>query len=211
MPGIHCIAGCRAEIDGLLSRMLSTCSVGYVDTFEWDRPVNAMDFPMNELTQRAAGDELDYDGMVAVLSANGPNYWIARIYGNYNNELDMYVRFGLLPGRVYHYELIVPKYRYAGRVVDETGFYADPRLWYYAERKVFVRGYSEAEFADYWDSMGAIPAAIEAAVDPPTDGAIGDDEVSIAVVADTAMDETGAAISPGAIAVTANPAATIAN
>ena len=182
MPGIHCIAGCRAEIDALLTRILSTCSVGYVDTFEWDRPVNAMDFPMNELSQRTAGEQMDYDGMVAVLSANGPNYWIARIYGNYNNELDMYVRFGLLPGRVYHYELFVPKYRYAGRAIDETGFYADPRLWYYAERKVFVRGYSEAEFADYWDSMSAITAAIEAAEDPPADGAIADDE-AIAVVA----------------------------
>ena len=212
MPGIHVIAGCMAEIDALLSRVLSTCSVGYVETFEWDRPVNAMDFPMNELRQRPGVDELDYDGMVAVLSANGPNYWIARIYGNYDNELDMYVRFGSLPGRVYHYELIVPKLRYAGRVLDENGFYADPRLWFYAERKVFKGGYSEAEFALYWDSLGsAIPAAIETAVDPPTDDTMGDDEVSIAVVADTAMDEPGAAISPGAIAVTANPAATIAN
>ena len=107
----------------------------------------------------------------------------------------------------------MPKLRYAGRVLDENGFYADPRLWFYAERKVFKGGYWEAEFQLYWDGLGSdsIPAAIETAVDPPTDETMGDDEVSMAVVADTAIDEPGAAISPGAIVVTANSAATIEN
>ena len=152
MPGLYVIAGCKQEDDMLKSTVLSTCSVGYVQSFQWDRPINAFDFPMDCLTQLPGTIETDYDGMVGLLSANGnKNWWIAKIHANYKNDLDMYIRFGLLPGRVYHYWLIVPQKYYEGRsTTDENGVYADPRLWYYAEKRSFRTAIPKKNLKTIW-------------------------------------------------------------
>ena len=167
MPGFYVIAGCKQEDDMLRSTVLSTCSVGYVQSFQWDRPINGFDIPMDCLTQLPGTIETDYDGMVALLSANGNrNWWIAKIHANYKNDLDMYIRFGLLPGRVYHYWLIVPQKYYEGRsTTDENGVYADPRLWYYAEKKIFQKSYSEEEFEDYLQNHCGGYKAVDESID----------------------------------------------
>ena len=148
MPGYHNCAGGK-NCPGLMTmEVLSTCSRGWVEFYRRAGTINTFDFPLNDMTQFGDTVAMDYDGMEAYLSAGGnTNWWLARFYGNYNNHLDGYVRWGTCPGMIYHYELSVPDYLYMGVPVNEHGIYADPRHWFRATSLRFIRAYTDAEFA----------------------------------------------------------------
>ena len=154
MPFYHTVQGAFSNADGS-STILSSISKGYTLRWQWDRPLAAMDFPLDGLTMVSSDpEEMGYDELLLYLQGTGRDFWIARSYANYENGIDFYVRFSIHPGRVFHYTLDVDPRFYLGRPAKE-GVYADPFWWYMAKRKVFKGNNTEADFVAYWTSLGS--------------------------------------------------------
>ena len=71
MPGFHVIVAAMAGEDKKMTEVLSTCSRGHVETFYRKGPIAGFDFPMDNMSQCPGIREMDYDGMLAIVSANG--------------------------------------------------------------------------------------------------------------------------------------------
>ena len=182
-----------------MTEVLLTCSRGHVETFYRPGPVTVLDMPMDNMSQRSGIRQMDYAGMLAIVSANGnQNYWIARCYANYRNHLDFYVRFGNLPGYVFYYELYVPEHLYLGKAMDENGLWADPTNWFRAYERKLIECYTEEELAARWapidgdetiaapdDAMAdADPIAV---ADPAADAMADADPIAVAEPAATSI------------------------
>ena len=156
MPGYHIVAGAKSYDDMKGYEVLSTCGIGVVETYDRDGPITAFDFPMNDLSKRAGTRSMTYEQMWSYLDYDGDDWWLMRVYANYDNNLDAYVIWGRLPGMVYHYELYVPDYLYEGVLPDEsTGVYADPKHWFLAYARELQHCYTDDEFAMYQLSLGS--------------------------------------------------------
>ena len=178
MPGFYTAQCCMKEMDRAISRLLATSRRGYTEEYMWNRPISSFDWPMDQMT-KVPGEPVamtEYQ-MLAECCRNGrTDWWFARCYGNYANNLDWYIWFGRHPGDVYHYELFTPVGLYEGRAPDSRGIYVDPRDWYLCERRVYRHTYTEAEFDLFWATMGttaigddetpAVDAAIAGTGDP---------------------------------------------
>ena len=111
MPVLHVV--CCGEAMDFGTRIRSTISKGVMESSTWDRPLWGFDMPMDELTREPGLAECTCDELLAELSAK-QHWWLARIYANYDNDLDMYIKFSYAPGMVYHFVLKVPMQAYAG-------------------------------------------------------------------------------------------------
>ena len=75
-----------------------------------------------------------------------PCYWIAHVYANIDNYLEMFVRFGYQPDLVYHYVLKSPTEIYDGRAPGHHGIHVNPYKWYLSTKKVYIAKFTDAEF-----------------------------------------------------------------
>ena len=146
---------CSGDATGRGTRVRSSIERDVMATYIWDRPLWAFDLPMDSMYRQPGVVRADYEELHQLLSGR-PDYWLARVYANFNNDLDMFIRFGYDPGMIYHYVLKVPMDVYEGCVPDDNGLYADPRNWYLATEKNYVAKYSEADFDIYWGRRGRL-------------------------------------------------------
>ena len=159
MPGFHSCAGAMTELSLLTMQVLSTIARGWVEFYRRAGTIGTFDFPLEDMTRFGEAVEMDYAAMEDYVSAGGnTNWWLARFYGNYDNQLDGYIRWGTMPGMVYHYEFRGPEYLYAGVPMNEHGIYVDPRNWFRSTSYRLIRVYTDAEFAAV--NTIAVPATI---------------------------------------------------
>ena len=118
-------------------------------SYKWARPVQAMDMPMDGLSQIPGIDEQGYDDLLAELSKSDGPWWIGRIYRNYEHALDFSVRFSGDSGAIHHYELIMPPIVAADDAADDDYPYPQPAEWYTATGKRWIGRYTDAEYAAY--------------------------------------------------------------
>ena len=160
MPG-YFDCGMGEQLPGGGSRITSTVATGQFQAYDSPRPVIPMAFPMTGMTEIGAVRQSTYELEKARLIAGGLVYWVARIYRNYDglrgkgNNLDMHLEvFG--DTNVYHFELVMLVYVADGEARDEhrdvknkggDHVYPAPSQWYIAERLIYVRRWTAAEYA----------------------------------------------------------------
>ena len=148
MPGYHVVVGGKACAGGG-SIIKSSIRPFRMASYQWPRPVQAMDLPMDGLSQMPGIDEQSYDGLLAELRNSGGPWWIGRVYRNYEHALDFYVRFSGDSGAIHHYELIMPPIISADDAADDDYPYPQPAEWYTATGKRWIARYTDAEYAAY--------------------------------------------------------------
>ena len=94
-----------------------------------------------------------YDVLFQRLCAGCGPWWLARIYGNYDGELDCYVKFSDDRAAVHHYVLEMPP----ASIVPgaDAASYPEPSLWYYATGKRYICRYTDDEWAAYGATVSA--------------------------------------------------------
>ena len=151
-----------------------------METFESGHPIGAFDFPMDDMTCRAGTTAMHYDGLLAYLQTKD-YWWLARVYKNFNGQLDMHVRWSYSTrGHLYVLEFD-PLHVEIG---DDYERWPTPRDFYLARRAIRTTTSWTIEQYDamnepYPAEINEAPAAIAAA-------AMGDDN---AMVIDVAMND----------------------
>ena len=74
-----------------------------MESYESRVPIGEFKFPMNRMTQKSGPIAMNYEGLLQHLQTK-PYWYIARIYKNFNGQLDMHIRWSYAES-VHHYVL----------------------------------------------------------------------------------------------------------
>ena len=134
---------------------------------------------MDEMTHRAGTTAMNYDGLLAYLQTK--DYWrIARVYKNFNGQLDMHIRWSYSP-RVHLYVLEFEPLDV--EIGDDYELWPTPRGFYLARRA--IRTTTSWTLAEYAAINEPYPATAIATAAMDNDNAMDID----AAVNDTAMND----------------------
>ena len=97
---------------------------------------------------------------------------MARIYENYDKNLDAHIKFSEDPGAVHHYVFELPPMVVDPQTDVVAEIYPQPNVWYYAISKTWIRRYTDADYDEYWSAMGGTTMD-EGAADDTVPAAIG--------------------------------------
>ena len=150
-----------------------------METFESGHPIGAFDFPMDDMTRRAGTTAMNYDGLLAYLQTKD-YWWLARVYKNFNGQLDMHVRWSYST-RVHLYVLEFDPLHV--EIGDDYERWPTPRDCYLARRA--IRTTTSWTLAEYAAINEPYPAAAIATAAMDNDNAMDID----AAVNDTAMND----------------------
>lgn len=156
MPGYHCVCSALSTSDGQTVR--STMRPNRCKSYGSPKAAGAFDLPMDDLTELAGEETMDYEQHRQLLQSSGGHYWIGQVMRNYDRGLDFYVEFKG-DAFVYKYTLTMPDYvQEAENLHNEPNYEADgvypaPSQWYLATGKNYVTKYSAAEWAAMGDDV----------------------------------------------------------
>ena len=163
MPGFHVVTGACPMPNG---NMELHCSINRttMEAYESALPIGGFDFPMDEMTHRAGTTAMNYDGLLAYLQTKD-YWWLARIYKNFNGQLDMHIRWSYSP-RVHLYVLEFDPLHV--EIGDDYELWPTPRDFYLARRAIRTTTSWTIEQYDainepYPAEINEAPAAIAAA------------------------------------------------
>ena len=124
-----------------------------MESYESRVPIGEFKFPMDRMTQKLGPIAMNYEGLLQHLQTK-PYWYIARIYKNFNGQLDMHIRWSYAES-VHHYVLeFDPLFVEIG---DDYELWPTPRDWYLA--KAAIRTETSWTLAEY-EAMGDYPAAM---------------------------------------------------
>ena len=124
-----------------------------MESYESRVPIGEFKFPMDRMTQKSGPIAMNYEGLLQHLQTK-PYWYIARIYKNFNGQLDMHIRWSYAES-VHHYVLeFDPLFVEIG---DDYELWPTPRDWYLA--KAAIRTETSWTLAEY-EAMGDYPAAM---------------------------------------------------
>ena len=81
------------------------------------------------------------------------------MYGNYQRELDCYIKFSSDATAVHHYQLEMPEWIIADDAIHAGDFYPQPNTFYQATGKVWKARYTDEDWAAYHSNGGSSMAA----------------------------------------------------
>ena len=155
MPRYHVVAAAKG-LSGGQSEVIASMRPGVNQHYASTKPVTAFDLPLNDLTMIPGLTYESYDQLLLQLSDTTEPWWLARIYENYNRNLDAYIKFSEDRGAVHHYEFMLPPMVVDPQTDNVADIYPQPNAWYYAISKTWIRRYTDADYDEYWGAGGTM-------------------------------------------------------
>ena len=103
-----------------------------MESYESHVPIGEFKFPMDRMTQKSGPIAMNYEGLLQHLQTK-PYWYIARIYKNFNGQLDMHIRWSYAQ-RVHYYVLEFDPLLV--QIGDDYELYPTPRDWYRARAAI---------------------------------------------------------------------------
>ena len=103
-----------------------------MESYESRVPIGEFKFPMDRMTQKSGPIAMNYEGLLQHLQTK-PYWYIARIYKNFNGQLDMHIRWSY-DQRVNYYVLEFDPL--VVEIGDDYELWPTPRDFYLARRAI---------------------------------------------------------------------------
>ena len=132
MPGFHVVTGACPSDEGDMMNVYSSMNKTSMEVYESDAPIGEFAFPMDAMTRKSGTITMNYDSLLQHLQTK-PYWWIARIYKNFNGQLDMHIRWSYAQ-RVHYYVLEFDPL--VVEIGDDYELWPTPRDFYLARRAI---------------------------------------------------------------------------